>query len=352
MQELALMFHWACTIRHHLHQWQAYTYQQLAKKQRQARQKAAVLTAWRSTSASRKAEAQQHCQQQVAACQSDRPGVQNLAAPDDGWAVQTAFQGWRAVVLHMAARREHLHQAALASAERAIQRGCHAASGSTVLSRPRTGDVTTGRLLQLRGMLGPHGSLAEHPGSLLGHPGSLLGHPGSLLGHPGSLLGHPDSLLGPQGSLAEHPSSRLGPQGSLAEHPRSLLGPQGSLAEHPSSRLGPQGSLAEHPRSLLGHQSGVHSPVEQQWEHSVTHTDGCVQRHTTMASGVEAAAATGHEAVVELTAAFFKAAAHWSEKLQAKVLHAWQELGRQAIAAVWQQHERKAAANQELLQVT
>lgn len=34
MHELALMFHWACLARHHLRRWQAYTYQQLAKKQR------------------------------------------------------------------------------------------------------------------------------------------------------------------------------------------------------------------------------------------------------------------------------------------------------------------------------
>lgn len=198
--------------------------------------------------------------------------MQDLAPPNHGWAVQTAFQGWRAVVLHMAARREQLQQAALASAERAIQRGCHAASGSTVLSRAHTGDVTTARPLQLRGVLGHH-----------------------------------------------------------------------------SSRLG---HLAEHPGSLQGHQSGCCSPVEQQREHSVPHIDGCVQSDTTEASGVGIAAATAHEAAVELTAAFFKAAAHWLEKLQARVLHAWQDLSRQAIAAVWQQHERKAAANQELLQVT
>lgn len=34
MQELAFMFHWASMARRQLHRWQAYTHQQLAKKQR------------------------------------------------------------------------------------------------------------------------------------------------------------------------------------------------------------------------------------------------------------------------------------------------------------------------------
>lgn len=43
--------------------------------------------------------------------------------------LQKAVQGWRAVVIHMASRRAQLQQAALASAERAVRKGCQAATG-------------------------------------------------------------------------------------------------------------------------------------------------------------------------------------------------------------------------------
>ena len=167
--------------------------------------------------------------------------------------MQMAFQGWRAVVLHMAARREQLQQAALASAERAIQKGCHAASVSTVASHICSDKFAT------------------------------------------------------------------------------LRSPQLSLPEQ---------------------QDRICIQVGQQGECILRHTDpaGPVQAHVSQTSVVEPAS-TPHQGAVELTAAFFKASAHWSEKLQARVLGAWQELSRQATASVWQQHELKALANQQLLQV-
>ena len=166
--------------------------------------------------------------------------------------MQMAFQGWRAVVLHMAAHREQLQQAALASAERAIQKGCHAAS-----------DL----------------------------------------------------------SVAGHMCSNV-------------------TAAVPSLRL-----------SLLGQQDRAHIQIEQPQGHHVKHTVGPMQTHAQGASCMGVAAAPQRDAV-EATVAFFKASAHWSEKLQARVLHAWQELSRQSIASVWQQHELKALANEQLLQVS
>lgn len=212
------------------------------------------MTAWRHAAASHKAEAQKHCQQHVAVCLAleGTAGAQSPAS-EAGWAVQMAFQGWRAVVLHMAARRGQLQQAALASAERAIQRGCHAACGLTDVSNPPSIDVATDPSVQL---------------------------------------------------------------------------------------------------SFPGHQGEYCIPVEQEWEHNLRHTHlvGFVQ--TSESSLMEVAAATVHQDAAELTAAFFKASAHWAEQLQARVLHAWRELSRQAIASVWQQHELKVAANQQLLQVS
>ncbi len=54
----------------------------------------------------------------------------------DGTLVQKAVQGWHAVVIHMARRRAHLQQAALASAERAIRKGCQAAAGNLCCGKP------------------------------------------------------------------------------------------------------------------------------------------------------------------------------------------------------------------------
>ena len=146
--------------------------------------------------------------------------------------MQTAFQGWRAVVLHMAARRQQLQQAALASAERAIRKGCNAASES---------------------------------------------------------------------SVARHSDQN-----------------ESILTEFEQPQL---------------------SSLEQQ-----NRRDECVQPQDQRQQSSQDAA--------DLTAAFFKASAHWSEKLQARVLHTWQEVSRQAIASLWQQHELKAAVNQQLLQVS
>lgn len=161
-----------------------------------------------------------------------------------------AFQGWRAVVLHMAMRREQLQQAALASADRAIRKGCHAAA---------------------------------------------------------------------QPMLA-----------CLAHHNRM------AASEVPQLRL-LELEYTQHPKP--GHRRRVSN-------HSAVSTDqlSCAE------TAVDAVQQRGNDAA-ELTAAFFKASAHWSEKLQAKVLRAWRELSQQAIVCLWQQHELKSLTNEQLLQV-
>ena len=218
----------------------------------QARQKAAAFAAWRDVTRSCTAEDQLHGQHIVVgvAEKDNSTQAQDLAGQLD-WVMQAAFQGWQAVVLHMAAHREQLQQAALASAERAIQKGCHAASDA---------------------------------------------------------------------SLAGHICSNV-------------------TAIVPLPQL-----------SLLGQQHRDDIQVEQPAGQHAKHIDALVQTHAQETSVVEVAAAS-HQSAVQVTVAFFKASAHWSEKLQARALHAWQDLSRQAIASVWQQHELKACANQQLLQV-
>ena len=201
------------------------------------------------------AEAEQHGQHVTLGVgeQDNSTQAQDFAGRLE-WVMQMAFQGWRAVVLHRAAHREQLQQAALASAERAIQKGCHAASDSSVAGHICS-DVT-----------------------------------------------------------------------AVVHSPQP---------------------------SLLGQQDRDRSQAEQPERQHVNHTVDPVQTRAQEASVVEVAAAP-HQGAVEVTVtiAFFKASAHWSEKLQARVLHAWQDLSRQAIAGVWQQHELKAIANEQLLQVS
>lgn len=219
----------------------------------QARQKAACFAAWRNMTTSCTAEAQQHGQHVAVGVAKKNNSTQawDLAGRLE-WVMQMAFQGWRAVVLHQAAHREQLQQAALASAERAIQKGRHAASNSSVAGR-LCSDLT---------------------------------------------------------------------------------------AAVPSLQL-----------SLLGQKNREHIQSEQLAGQHVKHHVCLVQMHAQAASVVEVAAAS-HQGAVEVTVAFFKASAHWSEKVQARVLHAWQELSRQAVASVWHQHELKACANEQLMQVS
>ncbi len=119
----------------------------------QGRQKAAVFAAWqKAITNSRAAPDNRPCITQlnrvpVLRC-IESPGSADLcvryspAAADtilDHALLQRAFQGWLAVVIHMASRREQLQQAAIASAERAVRRGCHAAAGSfNSCVQPRT----------------------------------------------------------------------------------------------------------------------------------------------------------------------------------------------------------------------
>ncbi|KAL0043166.1 hypothetical protein WJX79_011072 [Trebouxia sp. C0005] len=92
---------------------------------RQGQQKGAVLDAWRQLLLSRAAVAVQgdHTKA-LRSC--------SLATVDhlDDTLLQKAVQGWHAVVIHMARRRAQSQQAALASAERAVRKGCQAAAGS------------------------------------------------------------------------------------------------------------------------------------------------------------------------------------------------------------------------------
>ena len=64
--------------------------------------------------------------------------------PDDDTLLQKAVHGWHAVVIHMARRRAHSQQAALASAERAVRKGCQAAAGD-LLHEPPSDQASTGQ---------------------------------------------------------------------------------------------------------------------------------------------------------------------------------------------------------------
>ena len=195
----------------------------------QARQKAVVFSTWSDMTASSRAISQHDAALSLTCSVSQvRTFWPEEGSADKNWKRrQTAFQGWRAVVLHMAARRQQLQQAALASAERAIRKGCDAASESTVVRHGGQNNTTPTEQPQL-----------------------------------------------------------------------SLLEPQ-------------------------------------------NRRHGCIQLQHQLSSQNSA----------DLTAAFLKASAHWSEQLQAKVLQAWQQISRHAIANLWQQHELKSLVNQQLLQV-
>ena len=101
----------------------------------QSRQKAATFTAWRQISNSGTASPHDHssatqlCSERF---EADQPALcLSSAAADDPELLQRALQGWRAVAMHMAIRREQMQLAVLQSADRAVRRGCHAAAGST-----------------------------------------------------------------------------------------------------------------------------------------------------------------------------------------------------------------------------
>lgn len=245
----------------------------------QARQKAAVFAAWRHMTVSCTAEAQQHVKHgTVNVTEVDSSdGAEDLAGGVE-WVMQLAFQGWRAVVLHMAAHREQLQQLALASARRAIQKGCHAASQFTVASS----DTAIVHMPQL-------------------------------------------SLQKQQGSHVEQ---------QAGEHLR-LTADLGQVHAPKASAVVVDAALRQVEQQALGEQHVKQPDLVGPWQ----------------MGALEASVAIRHQDAVELTAAFFKASAHWSEKVKARVLRAWQELSRQAIASVWQQHELKALANQQLLEV-
>ena len=227
----------------------------------QARQRAAIFSAWSCIIKSRYRAGAQHYHQTFAShspcldpglhCWTlTAPGVQLVDTAD--LAVQRAFQGWRAVVLHITARRVQQQEAALASAERAIHRGCHAAFETA-----------------------------------------------------------------PAVQVHLHPACNThAPQLSLPSEPNNTAECTAYEAEQHVDEASCQSS-----KLLLEHSAVTPQPCD-----------------------------TAQDAA-EITAAYFKASAHWSERLQTHALHAWREMSRQSIASLWQQHELKSLVNQQLLQV-
>ena len=109
----------------------------------QGQQKGAVLDAWRQLSLNSRAAVALH------ATPGDRTEALSsciLATVHhlNGTLLQKAMQGWHAVVIHMARRRAHSQQAALASAERAVRKGCQAAAGNLLHEVP-SDQVSTGQ---------------------------------------------------------------------------------------------------------------------------------------------------------------------------------------------------------------
>ncbi|KAL0020042.1 hypothetical protein WJX77_006966 [Trebouxia sp. C0004] len=102
---------------------------------RQGQQKGAVLDAWRQLLLSSRAAVAFHATQgdHTEALRScSLAAVRHL----DGTLLQKAVQGWHAVVIQMASRRARSQQTALASAERAVRKGCQAAAGNLVHEIP------------------------------------------------------------------------------------------------------------------------------------------------------------------------------------------------------------------------
>ncbi len=110
----------------------------------QGRQKGAVLDVWRQLLLSSRAAVAVHATQgddTEALSSCSLPTVHHL---DDNVLLQKAVQGWHAVVIHMARRRAHSQQAALASADRAVRKGCQAAAGNLLYEKP-SDQVSTGQ---------------------------------------------------------------------------------------------------------------------------------------------------------------------------------------------------------------
>ncbi|KAL0048613.1 hypothetical protein WJX82_006990 [Trebouxia sp. C0006] len=121
---------------------------------RQGQQKGAVLDAWRQLllSSSRAAvafhaaqgehaEALRSCSLPTVHClDNNLEALRSCSLATvhhlDVTLLQKAVQGWHAVVIYMARRRAHSQQAALASAERAVRKGCQAAAGNLLHDTP------------------------------------------------------------------------------------------------------------------------------------------------------------------------------------------------------------------------
>ena len=190
---------------------------------------------------------------------------------EDHFLLQKALQGWRAVVQHMAGRRELLQLAALASAERAVKRGCHAATGRLA----SWGD----------------NSQAEDRAKPM-QPALDLFQPTRVTQH-----GH------------QHDLERVGMQ---------LL---------PSSSRG--SPCIQQPAQVPSECS--HGRHDQQAT-TVPGGSGCLQETH---NRVHMAQATLHH----------------TADLLAKSFRSWQELTKEAVMQLFQQHELKAMTSQQLLQV-
>lgn len=180
--------------------------------------------------------------------------------------LQKAVQGWHAVVIYMARRRAHSQQAALASAERAVRKGCQAAAGNLLHDTP-SDQVSTGQPVA-------------------------------------NLLWQPNAAY----------QQRLESCAQVLDV--KLL----TLTSHHGEQM-----LSHRQADPLG-RDDQQTPLENSSSCSLPNDCGKAQKHA-------------------------KAATQYAASLLARALKAWQMVTGQAVALLFQQHELKAEANQQILQV-
>ena len=233
----------------------------------QGLQKGAVLDAWRQLLlSSRAAVASRAAPGEHAEALRSR----SLATLHhlDGTLLQKAMQGWHAVVIHMARRRAHSQQAALASAERAVKKGCQAAAGNLLHEKP-----------------------SDQAGT--GEPVA-------------NLLWQPDAAY----------QQRL--ESCAQKLDVRLL----TLTSH-------------HGQQMLSHSQAEPLGRDDQQRSSFAKNGSCSLPSDCGKAQTSAQAATQYAA-----------------SLLARAVKAWQTMTSQAVALLFQQHELKAEANQQILQVS
>ena len=229
----------------------------------QGQQKGAVLDAWRQLLLSSRAAVAFDATQG-----NDTEALRRCSLATvhhlDGTVLQKAVQGWHAIVIHMARRRAHSQQAALASAERAVRKGCQAAAGNLLHEIP-SDQVGTGQ------------PVAE-------------------------LLWQPDAAY----------QQRVE-----------------SCAQDLDVRLL---TLTSH-QQVLSHKQA--DPLGRDDQHTPLENSGSLSLPTECGKAQESA----------------QAATQYAANLLARAVKAWQMMTSQAVARLFQQHELKAEANQQILQV-